>query len=71
MLSEAEYRHIISNRNTLQQRIDQADVDEDYYDGLKKDAHARKETLIAEMLVYNGFLGDALEEYEEANPPEE
>jgi len=71
MLSEAEYRHLIRNKEILEGKINSANTDKETYDVLKKKAKALKEHLEQEMSTYNGFVGDALEEYEEAHPPEE
>lgn len=69
MLTDAEYREIIENRNTLQGRIDAHQAE---YDRLSKQREKVKESGLAlkvQMTLYTNFLKDAIEEYEVAHPP--
>ena len=71
MLTTAEYRHIIRNRAALQNQIDDAERAKEHYDGLKKEAQARKEAFEPEMAFYANYLHEAIQEYETAHPVEE
>jgi len=72
MLSDPEYREIIRRRAILQGDIDGAERDEDIYDKMKAAAHDRRVEAEACLDLYvNGYLKDAIAEYEAAHPPEE
>ena len=71
MLTDAEYRHLIRSRGILQGKIEAYEAESGDLENRKEDIDAAKEHLEEEMSVYNGFLGDAIEEYEAAHPPEE
>ncbi len=71
MLTGAEYRHAIRSRTALQGKIDAYEAESGNLENMKEATDAAKEHLEEEMSFYNGFLGDAIEEYEAAHPPEE
>lgn len=72
MLTDAEYQEIMRRRTILQGSIDGAERDEDNYDKMKKAASDRKAEAGASLVLYmDGYLKDAIEEYEAAHPPEE
>ena len=70
MLTDAEYKEVIQNRNTLQGRIDAHQAE---YDRLGVQREKVKESglaLKAQMGLYTNFLKGAIDEYEAAHPPE-
>ena len=71
MLTDAEYRHVIRHRGALQQAIDRAEEEKEQYNALKVAAQGRKDFAEAEMSFYTNFIKSAIDEYEEAHPPEE
>lgn len=70
MLTDAEYREIIQNRNTLQGRMDAHLAEYDKLGVLREKVKESGLALKDQMDLYTNFLKDAIEEYEEAHPPE-
>jgi len=71
MLTTDEYNHLMRNWSVLKDQISDAKNQRRYYHDKAQSYKDLIDRLELEEELYNNYMSGAIEEYEEAHPPEE